>query len=323
MSGFAFRLAFAAAVVAALLLFVLINTAQGRGRFRNVQPGRDYAPAMVHGRLKRTYIVHVPKTYDRQRSRPMVLVLHGGGGDGRKVAQLTRFSRMADEAGFIVVYPNAVNGHWNDGRDVRRFRSQREDVDDVGFLAALIDRLVQDLNADSARVYVSGMSNGAMMCHRLACERAEKIAAIASVAGTLPDNLLGSCRPARPVSVLLINGTADPVVPYSGGGVGLAAKRGRVASALETAEFWAQADSCQPKPETLPVIDTDTTDGTRVRSVHWTGGRDGSEVILHTVEGGGHTWPGGAARARLFGRTARDINATEVIWQFFERHTRE
>uniref|UniRef100_A0A7C4CBM5 Esterase n=1 Tax=candidate division WOR-3 bacterium TaxID=2052148 RepID=A0A7C4CBM5_UNCW3 len=280
----------------------------------------SYGQSLEFGGRRRTYLLHLPDM-TADYARPLVFVLHGGGGSGRAVARLTGFNRLADSAGFIVVYPDGVERHWNDGRGVKRFAAQREGVDDVGFIAALIDTLVLRLGADPTRVYVTGMSNGAMMCHRLGLELAGKIAAIAPVAGNLPVKLAEK-RPVRPVAVLAINGTDDPLVPFEGGGVGLVAKRGKVLSTAQTVQFWVERNGCSPAPETAWVDDADPDDGIRVARAVYSGGREGTEVILYTVLGGGHTWPQGAERPGHFGRTARDFSASGEIWRFFARHRR-
>ena len=300
----------------------------------SVAPG-SHAWSLVHDRVKRTFRYHVPAGYDTSRQWPLLFVLHGGGGTPDAVAKLTGFDRLADSAGFIVAYPAAVNRHWNDGRGVLRFKSQRENVDDVGFIARLIDRFAKEARADPGRVYVAGVSNGGMMCHRLGCELSGKVAAIASVAAAVPENLEAEsksnirCRiaegrhdGAKPVSVLMINGTADPLVPWQGGGVGLVAKRGYVLSAPQSVRFWVERDGCVAEPDTSLLPHVDVNDSTRVRKEAYGRGGQGSEVVLYTVEGGGHTWPGGAARPARFGQCCRDMNATEVIWEFFRRHSR-
>ena len=321
MSGTA-RVAAAGIVLLVLVLFVLVNVARGQGKVKGAKAGTDRAGSIVYGGLKRTYLLHVPKGFDKATQLPLVFVLHGGGGDGSKVAKLTGFSVKADSAGFIVCYPDAVNNHWNDDRQVHRFKSQREGVDDVGLISALIDRFAKDLNIDRQRVYATGISNGGMMCHRLGCDLADRIAAIAPVAASMPEPLAASAQPSRPVPVLAINGTKDPLVPYEGGGVGLYHKRGEVLSVARTIDFWVAADSCGPKPETTEIPDVDPQDGIRVVRERYSGGRDSSEVILYRVEGGGHTWPSGARRVARFGKTARDIDATEVMWEFFAGHRR-
>jgi len=271
--------------------------------------------------IERHYAVHLPPETDSEGVRPLVIVLHGGGGDAAKAAALTGFNQLADTAGFIVVYPEAVNRHWNDGRNVRRFKAHRERVDDVGFVASLIDRLVEGRRADPKRVFAAGISNGGMMCHRLAVELGSQLAAIAPVAAGLAEPL-AKTRPAHPVSVLAINGTADPLVPFEGGGVGVLRRSGRVLSAAATADFWVSVNGCAAAAVVETMPDTDPTDRTRVVRSQWSGGRAGSEVLLYTVGGGGHTWPSGPRRATSFGRTSRDIDATGVIWRFFREHSR-
>jgi polyhydroxybutyrate depolymerase len=256
------------------------------------------------------------------RARPLVIVLHGGGGAGRLVEKLTGFSALADSEGFVVVYPDAVNRHWNDGREVTRFRSQRENVDDVGFVGALIDTLAGQLGLDRSRVYAAGVSNGGMMCYRLACELSGRLAAVAPVAAAMPESLAGACQPERPVSLLAINGTEDRLVPFQGGGVGLHAKRGTVVSVRQSVEQWVRHNGCSPNPDSVWLPDADPHDRVRVKRQLWGEGRDGAEVVLYTVEGGGHTWPGGAERPTRFGRRAKDMDATRTIWDFFSRHRR-
>ncbi|MEO0085035.1 MAG: PHB depolymerase family esterase [candidate division WOR-3 bacterium] len=298
-----------------LLALMLAATANGAD-----MTSGDQLCSLEFGGRKRTYLLHLPDM-TADYARPLVFVLHGGGGSGRAVARLTGFSRLADSVGFIAAYPDAVERHWNDGRGVKRFLAQREEVDDVGFISALIDTLVRQFGLDPTRVYAAGMSNGAMMCHRLGLELSDRVAAVAPVAGNLPVKL-AERRPTRPVSVLAINGTDDPLVPFEGGGVGRIVKRGKVLSTAKTVGFWVERNGCASVPDTSWVDDADPQDGIRVaRAVH-SGGRDGSEVVLYTVFGGGHTWPQGAARPGHYGRTARDFSATEEIWRFFERHRR-
>jgi polyhydroxybutyrate depolymerase len=315
------RLVFPAVAILLLILVLVPAILRGQGVVGGTGSG-DKARSLVSGGLKRTFLLHVPPGLDRSQPTPLVIVLHGGGGTGSKVARLTRFSDEADREGFIVVYPDAINNHWNDGRNVARFRSQRENIDDVGFIATLIDRLAGQLNIDTSRVYVSGMSNGAMMSYRLACDLSAKIAAAAPVAGSMAEDLPDSCPPGKPVPLLAINGTEDPLVPYEGGGVGQLAKRGVVIPVAKSIDFWVARDQCSKTPVVTDLPYRDPNDGIKVRRTEYSGGREGSEVILYTVEGGGHTWPGGAERPERFGRRSEDFSATEVIWEFFKRHTR-
>ena len=315
------RLAFLGVAVLLLVLIVLPTLLRAQGVLGRLAPG-DKSGSIVSGGLKRTFLLHIPSHFDTRRTWPLVIVLHGGGGAGKRIARLTGFSRVADREGFVVVYPDAINNHWNDGRNVERFRSHREKIDDVGFFSALIDRLGSQLKIAPKRVYATGISNGAMMCYRLACDLSDRIAAVAPVAGSMAEDLPDSCPPGRPVPVMAINGTADPFVPYTGGGVGLLAKRGSVIPVEKTIQFWVARDACSGNAEVSELPKRDPNDGMKITRTIYGGGREGSEVILYTIEGGGHTWPGGAERPERFGRRSDDIDATEAIWEFFTRHAR-
>jgi polyhydroxybutyrate depolymerase len=315
------RLVFLAVAFVLVLMFVIpaILSAQGVGVIRRAG---DYSRSLLSEGRKRTFLLHIPRGWDRSKPMPLVIVLHGGGGTGRKVAALTRFKQVADRYGFVAAFPDGINGHWNDGRNVPNFKSHRENIDDVGFIRLLIERLAQQLNLDSTRVYVTGMSNGAMMCLRLGCDLSDRLAAIAPVCGAVPVDLPESCPQGRPLSVLAINGTEDPFVPWEGGGVGLLNKRGSVLSVSASIRFWVERNGCAPEPEETRLPQKDPKQGiTTVRDV-FTGGRDQTEVIAYRVEGGGHTWPGGSERTARFGKQSRDFDATETIWQFFKRHHR-
>jgi len=175
-----------------------------------------YSSSIFSGGLQRTYSVHIPNSYDKTSPTPLVISLHGGGGTGQGMNKLTNFDSIADAENFIVIYPDGFEKHWNDGRNVQRYRTQAQNIDDVGFISALIDNISNEVNIDAKRVYVTGISNGAMMSHRLGCELSQKIAAIAPVAGNIPANMASVWSPSRPVSVLIINGTDDPLVPWAG-----------------------------------------------------------------------------------------------------------
>lgn len=263
--------------------------------------------------VERTYLLYVPPTYQPGTPAPLVLVFHGAGGSGRRMAPHTGFSRLAARAGFVAVYPDGLRRRWNDGR------SAAATQDDVGFVRALLDTLRRELSLDSTRVYATGISNGAMFSYRLACDLPGVFAAIAPVAGATPADLTAGCAQTTPVSVLAIQGTADPLLPYAGGGV--AGGRGSVLSARESIAFWAKVAGCGQAPAVTEEPDR-VRDGTRVQLTAYAGCRDGRGVELHTVQGGGHTWPGGPPVGRSVGRVSREIDATELIWAFFARHPR-
>ncbi|HLA25527.1 MAG TPA: PHB depolymerase family esterase [bacterium] len=274
------------------------------------------------GGLQRSYLVHVPGSFPGGRPAGLVFVLHGGGGNGKQIERHTGFSALADREGFIAVYPDAVDRNWNDGRAAPGITAQQQNVDDVGFFAALITGLTREFAVDPRRVYVTGASNGAFMSQRLAAELSERIAAIAPVIGGMAPQVRDRFAPKVPVSVLLMNGTDDPLVPYRGGAV--ARTRGQTIGVAEIVRLWRTHNRCPEGPETVLLADADPTDGTRVRRTAYARCANRTAVTLYTIEGGGHTWPGGVQylpRA-VIGRTNRDIEATPVIWQFFAGHPR-
>lgn len=276
--------------------------------------------------LKRTYVIHVPASSDKSKSMPLMIALHGGGGTGKKMEKLTLggFNRLSDREGFVVVYPDGIEEHWNDGREKVQYRAHREKIDDVGFLSALIDHLAESGTTDKNHVYVTGISNGAMMSNRLACELTGRIRAIAPVAGNMPYDLVARCSPSRPIPVLMISGTKDPMMPWEGGEAHfLRLKFGKVLSVPETIKFWATHNRCAPAPVVTREPDKDPQDGTHVRKEVYAGCASGTEVILYPVEGGGHTWPGGYRYLpeKLIGKTSEHIDANELIWGFFKKHS--
>jgi polyhydroxybutyrate depolymerase len=199
-------------------------------------------------------------------------------------------------------------------------------VDDVAFVSALLDELARAHRVDPDRVFATGISNGAMMSGRLACDLADRIAGVAMIAGTMPRSLQPSCAPKRPVSVMLLHGTEDPIVPYDGGEVkirGLAA-RGMVVSAEATVSEWVRHDGCDPVSEERQIPDVNPSDGSTIRVQSWSRCKDGVTVELWRVQGGGHTWPGGwqYLNERFIGTTNRDIDGRDEIWRFFAAHPR-
>lgn len=303
-------LRFSGGLLAALLL--LAPAAAGA---QERAPRGDWDDAIDHQERFRTYHVHVPPGYDPARPAPLVLAFHGRGGSGKGLARLSRFNRLADAGGFIVVYPDGVGGSWNDGRSLSPATQMQ--VDDVGFVRSLLAELQGRLNVDPDGIYAAGISNGAVFAQRLAGALDGAVRAVAAVAGLLSSQVPLPARLVRPVSFLLIHGTADPVVPWAGGEV---LGGSRALSAPETAARWAALNGCPPTAERQDEPDRDPTDGTRVRRERWGPCRGGSEVVLYAIEGGGHTWPGGPPLAPAFGRTSRDLDGSRTIMEFFERH---
>lgn len=319
-------------LVSLMLVFILSAIGLAANASNNDRDYQDTEGSITFDGLKRTYLMHAPPDRDQSKPLPLVIVLHGGGGNSAGMVKSTQggFNGLADEEGFVVVYPDAVENHWNDGRSKEEadYRAHRENIDDVGFISALIDQLIKEENVDPQRVYVTGMSNGAMMTYRLAGELSEKIAAAAPVDGNIPENLIADYTPGKPVSMLVINNTADPLMPWQGGditGPFGKEKLGKVLSVRESIKLWVKRDQCSMLPSKTTKLDNDPNDGTQVQRITYTGGLGGTEVILYAIEGGGHTWPAGSSKLpeRVIGKTSQEINANEVIWNFFKNHVRQ
>ncbi|MBI4731790.1 MAG: hypothetical protein HY781_06625 [Chloroflexi bacterium] len=270
------------------------------------------------GGFERTYLLHVPPTYDSSQPWPLVFVFHGGFGNADKTDELTGFSQLADEAGFIGFYPNARRDHWN---DVRSTDPLYTDTDDVGFVSALIDALSETYNIDSRRVYAAGVSNGGIFSYRLACDLSDRLAAIGPVAGSLAENLASTCSPAQPISIIHIHGLADQLVRFEGGEVP-GPYGGVVHPVLDTLALWVDWNGCTGSPQTSNLPDADPDDGTTVLVSTYTDCSDSTSITLYLIEGGGHTWPGGSDYdgSSANGNISRDFSATEAIWEFFKQH---
>ena len=275
----------------------------------------DLKRQILVGSATRTYLLYVPPSLTRNHPAPLLLVFHGGGGHDYNMPRFTGFDRLADSRGFIVAYPESVNTHWNDTRALSR-------ADDVGFVRALIADVEGSYPVDPARVYATGISNGGFFSQRLACDLSPQIAAVASVAATMPETLVPRCHPSHPVSILFMQGTADPLVHIEGGNV--ARTHGRNISLADATRFWIDHNRTSKKPESfdLPAHDPN---GTTVHRDVYAGGDQDAEVVVYTIRGAGHTWPGGPQYfpAVLVGKVNHDINASEVIWEFFSRHARQ
>ncbi len=313
-----------AGILIVLIFLILASFGYLAHRRASLYPGDARGSITVDGR-ERTFIFHLPANLSPDTPLPLVIALHGGGGSGFDMERLTEggFNKLADEEHFIVVYPDAVGKHWNDGRNLSKYYSHRENIDDVAFISALIDYFAENYNADRNRVYVVGMSNGGLMTYRLACEIPGKLAAVAVVGVSLSENLYKNCSSMVPVPILIILGTEDPLVPWNGGELHLGPiKLGKAVSINETVSYWVRRNGCTFSSVKAHLPDKDPEDGTRVWMERYYNCRDDAEVVFYGVEGGGHTWPGGYQYLpeRIIGKTSRDIDANKVIWSFFESH---
>jgi polyhydroxybutyrate depolymerase len=257
----------------------------------------------------RRFITFLPDAYEPgndEQSLPLVINMHPFLTDGPFQMRYTRFNGIANREDFIVVYPYGIQGRWNSGS----FFGIEQPIDDAGFLDALIDYMAVLYNIDTRRVYSTGFSAGGYMSHRLACELTNRIAAIAPVAASMNPDLVPVCDPARAVPVMILNGTADAIVPYNGFDA--------ATSVDQVVELWRSLNGCDPEAVEEDVPDISTTDNTTSIKRYFNNCEDGAEVILYKIFGGGHTWPG--RDFPLLGNTSQDVIANEVIWEFFSRH---
>ncbi len=277
---------------------------------------------LQHGSYLRTYYLHVPPSLPTNRSVPLVLAFHGGGGQGKSTEGLTGFSKIADQQGFIVVYPDGVNRQW---RDQRESTAVDKAVDDVGFASALIDQLSQTFQIDPNRIYSTGISNGAGFSYRLACELSGKIAAIGPVAGAMGVQAASLCKPTHPVAVIDFHGTADPIIHYTGGVVTVGKNASLLLSTPDTVARWRQIDGCPPPGSAQGLPRSNTSDTTTVDRQLTGPCASGTAVDAYTINGGGHTWPGGPQYLPTFvvGKVSHQLIATDLIWDFFVRHPKQ
>jgi polyhydroxybutyrate depolymerase len=245
---------------------------------------------------------------------PTVIVLHGATATAERTAQASGFAEAAAAQGFVSVFPQGINRQWNDGRE-----GHTSAVDDVGFLRRLVDELVRRGVADPARIYLAGISNGGMMTFRMLCDSAELFAGAATIIANMPAGIGERCTLRQPMRTVMFNGTADPLVPYAGGVVGFAGKRGLVWGAERTAEFVAHANQCAGA-ETAPLPAQSSTASVHVTRLAWTSCRSGESVTLYRLEGGGHQVPGRPTLfPRLLGLSTQDIRAAETALAFLAR----
>jgi polyhydroxybutyrate depolymerase len=273
------------------------------------------AGSLDFGGAQRTYLIHVPPNV--AGSVPLVLSFHGHFGTGAGLEKLTHLDALSDEFGFIAVYPDGIAGSWNDGRP------QDVGADDVGFVRALIADLSRRYPIDRKRIYATGFSNGASFAQYLGCNLGDEIAAIAPVSGYLPRAVVDTCHPARPISILQIGGTSDPVEPFGGGEVKIGViDRGSVLSAQETVDYWKANAKCSGAPAIVAVPPAPPLDGTSIVTTTYGGCAGGTSIQLDMVFGGGHTWPGGPQYlpATLIGPASTQLDASRAIVTFFLAH---
>jgi polyhydroxybutyrate depolymerase len=294
-----------------LLLCLLLAFAGCGGSVSIHNAGHDVTQTLDVGGLTRSYILHLPPS-TAGAPLPLALAFHGGGDTAADMEPLTRFNELADKEGFLVAYPQGLDNRWADARD----GAPPTNDDDVGFVRALLDDLKRRIAYDPTRVYATGISIGGFFVARLGCEAADRIAAIGVVAATMAAPEAARCAPARHISVVTMHGTDDTIIPATGDATGDA-----ILSVADAARTWTQVDGCVTQHDVAYEPDI-ADDGTRVRRETYPGCADGSAVEFYIIEGGGHTWPGGPSytTGAITQRSTRDIDATAVLWRFFQAH---
>lgn len=284
-----------------LLLILLVNDACTQ------------AKQFSYGSEKRRYTVYLPTSYYEKKEQvfPLVFNFHGGGMTMTEQMFYSKMNDAADKHHFIVVYPQGIKQDWNVGFDM----SYQKGTDDVGFISALLEKLVKDHRIDTAKVYATGFSRGGFFCQRLAAELPQKFAAIASVGGTLPDSVAHFHKSKIPVGVMIVHGTSDDIVNYAG-------KPNAYRSATAAFDYWKVHNRLQVLKEAKRAINSISNDSTSVEIVEISG-KDVS-ISLVTIVDGGHTWPGSHPFNIGFplGKTTREININDIMWKFFARHKR-
>jgi len=277
----------------------------------SAQPQQKKEQIIIDG-ISRQFVTYIPSITDISYKMPVIVSLHGRLGTGEGMMGFADFRPIAQEEKFIIVCPNGINRSWNDGRPTP---AQKKEINDVKFIDQLITYILNTYHGDASRVYVTGMSNGGFMSSRLACELNSRIAAVAVVGASMDKDM--AYHPNKPIPIMYIQGTKDPLVPFEGGTMKGAG--GEIYGHEDILKLWADTDHCNNAPviTNLPLI---VHDGTSIIKEEYNNPATGINVIGYTVTYGGHTWPGGTQYLPKFliGTLSHNMNACQVIWDFFK-----
>lgn len=272
-----------------------------------------------HGGVTRSYLLYIPSSYEEDKPSPLLIVLHGRPSNAQRMADLTGFNSRAEKNGFLVVYPQGIDQHWNYLHGISGFK---EHPDDSGFLLKVVDVVTENYSIDESRIYVTGISNGGFMAQRLACYAPGRFAGFASVAAGGYGAMPVECKTGSPVNMLYIHGTADQKVPWKG--LGIQDESGNrqlvTMSITDSLKFWSSRNHCGAEVTTSEILPRGQSPGTHVKVLATSECSSGAEVVLYAIVGGGHNWPGtpGIIPASAAGRVNLDIHASDVIWSFFD-----
>lgn len=278
----------------------------------------DYTFSLQHQHQTRQYFVHIPKSYQPSQSVPMVVALHGGGGNMHYQANDEHYQLISksEQAGFIAVFPNGYSrlpkgklATWNAGICCGKARDAQ--IDDVGFIKALVADIKTKANINPSRIYATGMSNGGMMAYRLACELSDTFSAIASVTGT---DGTEQCTPSKPVSILHIHALDDDHVLFNGGSGVNSQTHADFVSVPNTIKKWVNLNACNATPQRVFEVKGAYCDV-------YTHCNNNTQVKLCVTETGGHSWPGGKSVRAKKPASSQAINATDLIWEFYDKQS--
>lgn len=305
---------FAAAAVFLLLTLACARTVPMPTPAPSGSLAGETTRTLTHDGRNRSYILYIPDSINYEEAVPLVLVFHGGAGNADTAVFMSGFNDVADQNGFIVVYPNGTGPlgddkllTWNAGACCAY--AQENNVDDVGFARAVVADVQSFVNIDSQRIYATGMSNGGMLSQRLGCEAADLFAAIAPVAGTLN---VSPCNPSESISVIEFHGTADQNVPYYGGFGSNSLVDVDFAAVPDSIALWMTFNDCAARLRVNSFED--------IQHQTSTGCTDNSTVELYTIIDGGHSWPGGKGGWAGADQPTATISASQLIWEFFAAH---
>jgi polyhydroxybutyrate depolymerase len=307
-----FRVILVAAIIACVLLMIVARSQTAKSE----DSPRDPKLSLKRDGRTRTYELHLPPNYDGKSPLPLVINLHGGGGNATVHRKQTQMDMAADKFGFIVAYPEGTAGlgrfyTWNAGICCGYAVTWK--IDDVGFIAQMLDEIQAHYAIDARRVYATGMSNGAMMAYRLACELSNRITAICGVASTMG---VDGPKPSRPVPIMQIHGLKDPNAPFAGGIGPNAISKVTHHAVRDVIGWWCDVDHCGSQP-----VETKETDDYVFEKYAPPQGVDGAPIELYMLKEGGHTWPGGIdVTPRLgTGKLIASFDADSVMWNFFKQ----
>ena len=260
--------------------------------------------SIIHDNLQRDYIIHIPSTYNTNTPIPLVFCFHGYTSSASTIMSYSMFNTVSDTADFIIIYPQGTllqgSTHWNVGG-----WTTSSTTDDVGFISSLLDSISNAYNIDDKRVYSTGMSNGGYMSFLLACQLSNRIAAIASVTGSMTPQTYNACNPQHPTPILQIHATNDQTVPYVGDPTW-------TKSINDVLQYWVAYNNCNTSATTTAIADINIFDGSTVEHIVYAGGNNYVSTEHFKISGGGHDWPGSWGNM--------DIHASAEVWKFFSRY---